>query len=100
MWALRALELRLFAGSCCRCLALGLCVVARSAKQLEVIVLVVADTSCVVDVVYVEWWCCCPAVLAGSLVSCEDAFAGCCGDVLCVVAFPRHRVPCSLSAHE
>lgn len=90
MWALRALEPYLFAGSCCCRLALGLCVVAGSAKELEVVVLVVAEAAGVVDVVHVERWCCCPAVLAGALVSCEDAFAGCCGDVFVVAVFPNH----------
>lgn len=92
MWALWAFEPCLFAGPCCCCcLVLGLCVVAGSAKELEVVVLVVAEAAGVVDVVHVEWRCCCPAMLAGVLVSCEDAFAGCSGDVFVVAVFPCHQ---------
>lgn len=91
MWALWAFEPCLFAGPCCCCLVLGLCVVAGSAKELEVVALVVAEAAGVVDVVHVEWRCCCPAMLAGVLVSCEDAFAGCSGDVFVVAVFPCHQ---------
>lgn len=76
MWLWWAFELCLFFVSRCRGFFLGFCFVAVPAECLEVGVGVVVGASGVVDMVYIEWWGCCAALLAGVLVAVEDSFSG------------------------